>query len=168
MKDFLGFLKKRAPAEYGKLKEAGGLSAARKGSDGFVKAWKQIAKDDPKHFAILQHEFIKKTLYEPQANALKQAFRLDISKRAVALQEVVWSMAVQHGRHTQTIFDRALTGRDISKLSDKEIIRSVYAERTKVEIYFKHSSPNVREAVRKRLIKEEKEATKMLGGANLR
>ena len=163
MTAFLGQLKTTNPAMAEKLSAAGGASGALSGSPKFVAAWKKLAKDEPQKFFEAQHDFVKKTLYEPQASALKANLGIDVEKRSQAVKDVVWSISVQHGKTTEKIFQRALSGRAASQMSDRELIQAVYAERSKVDKYFSRSSPAVRDAVKKRFNNEEADALQMLG-----
>ena len=55
------------------------------------------------------------THYDIQASALKASFGIDVDTRSKALQNVVWSMSVQHNHGTQSIVKNALAGRKASQ-----------------------------------------------------
>lgn len=127
----------------------------------FVRSWKEEVQKGSFN-NNLEHDFIKKTHYDPTVNAIKsQCEGLDINQRSFALQNVVWSTAVQHGAYAAgNIFKRAGATPD---KSDEQIIKAVYAERSKVNTYFSGSTTDVQKAVKNRFIDEEKTALAWLG-----
>lgn len=64
---------------------------------------------------------------------------------------------MQHRGRTDDIVERALAGRDVTMLTDAEIIPAVYDER------FPSSSAAVRAGVVNRFRREERDALAMLG-----
>ncbi len=97
---------------------------------------------------------------------ISKAIGLDINSRSSVLQDVAWSTAVQHGP-TNNIFETALAGKDVSKLSDAEIIKLVYAERGRRDSdgnlrHFRGSSRAEQEDVSDRFVSEEREALEQL------
>jgi len=72
---------------------------------------------------------------------------------------------VQHRGTTDDIFARAIAGRDVTELTDAEIIRAVYAERGRDDgaAYFRSSTENIRAGVMNRFRQEERDALAMLG-----
>ena len=124
----------------------------------FDKAWQQIAEDDRTGFLLVQHAYIKYAYYDVAAKKLKDTNGFDISTRSTALQNVLWSTAVQHGAGRAVgIFCKV--GRSGG---DEEIIIRIYNERQKVDIYFKNSSPDVKRSVYNRLKVEKVDALEML------
>ena len=122
----------------------------------FDQKWKELANNDPQ-FHQSQHEFIASKHYQPQLQALKQA-GFDFSKRGKAVQDMVWSLAVQHRRGTMSKIDRGEkeSGLDFKTATDAEIIEAVYD--SKLRHYkqdFRSSSPKVQEGVRKRILSEK-------------
>lgn len=100
----------------------------------FNEKWKALAKADPT-FADAQHAYIKQTHYDRMTERLKHK-GLDLSDRGQAVQDALWSTAVQYGPGSDKkpggsgVFLRALDDRfgkgfDISKVSDREIIEAV-------------------------------------------
>jgi hypothetical protein len=125
------------------------------GSKEFGDKWKQIASTDPE-FAKKQHEYIGKTHYAPQVEKLSKA-GIDVSKRGRGVQEAVWSTAVQHGAGTSVI-ERALKGKDVSSMSDAEMIAAIQGyKEANVATHFKSSSPEVQKNILAR-IKREKQS----------
>lgn len=90
----------------------------------FDAKWKEIAQRDPKGFFEDQKDFIRKTHFEPQMRKLKKN-GIDLSDRGPAVQDAIWSTSVQYRNNTQIIFGQALKGKDISKMSDDQIIDAV-------------------------------------------
>jgi hypothetical protein len=69
-----------------------GIPAA---SPEFDKRWKQLAETQPEAFHAMQHEFMKRTHYDPLVKHLEQKGFKDITP---AMAESLWSTSVQHGR----------------------------------------------------------------------
>ena len=93
----------------------------------FQKEWVSLAKQYPNEFLKKQHECISKNLFMPVYNYAKSA-GIDVSNRAV--QEALWSQAVQHGiAGNKKIIDAAA-----SKLSPnskpEDIVRALYSARS--------------------------------------
>lgn len=158
MSEFLNFLKSTAPPFYNDLKAAGGDTAARAGDPAFKNSWEKLAEDSA--FDESQYEFIKQKYYDVQAAFLK-TIGLDVNARSAALQNVVWSVAVQHGPNAKLI-QKALAGKTPSSLTDDSIINAIYDERSKVDIYFASSTNQVKKAVKNRFVEERKDAIAML------
>jgi hypothetical protein len=159
MKRYLQFLEGPFPAFAQRLKTAGGAEGALAGTETFKAAWKDLAGDPA--FAKSQHEFIQATHYEPFAAKL-QGLGLDIRNRSAALRDVAWSVAVQHGSGNN-VFRNALSGKNLSQMSDRDIINAVYDERSKVDVYFSKSTTQVKQAVLSRFKRERADALAMLG-----
>ena len=143
-----------------------GLSA---GTAPFTSCWKRIAAEQTDDFQSAQHSFIKKSHYDLLAAKILSDDGLDVNTRSRALQDVVWSTAVQHGGGTSMIH-KALANVS-SKPSDpgfdKELICAIYAERGRKKAdgnlaYFSKSSPSVQAGVAKRFKNEEQDALAML------
>jgi hypothetical protein len=154
--EFVEYLRSADPATYHVLKDL------KPGSAEFSAAWRALAKADPNGFDALQHAFIEKTHYQVGAEHIESKTGLDLNARSKALRDVAWSTAVQHGP-LNTVFENALKGHDIDKLSDAEIIRLVYAERgRKTEDgtlrRFPNCSQSVQDGVAKRYANEMREA----------
>jgi hypothetical protein len=165
-KSFMKFLKTNYPTLDKPLDDAGGADDALDGTEDFRAAWVKVAHDNGLKFTQAQHEFIKATHYDKQVAKLKQNLGLDVNLRSRAVQNMMWSMAVQHGNGTQTIFKNALKNVQIGKVSDAEMIALVYTERSKVDTYFSSSTAGVKASVKKRFQEEQQEALKMLQEEN--
>jgi hypothetical protein len=102
---------------YGKQFE--GLKA---GTKEFDAKWKEVAAKDA-GFGGAQHDFIKKTHYDPAMANLKKD-GIDLSKHGAAVQDAVWSTSTQFGAGSKLI-NKALAGRDSSKMSDAEVVTAI-------------------------------------------
>jgi murein DD-endopeptidase MepM/ murein hydrolase activator NlpD len=148
------------------LSDFQGLKA---GSAPFTACWKRIAAAETQAFQRAQHAFIKKSHYDLLAAKVLKEDALDVNTRSRALQDVIWSTAVQHGGATP-IVHRALARVSCSKTDpkyDEQVICAIYAERGKKKAdgnlaYFSKSSPNVQKGVASRFKNELKDALAML------
>jgi murein DD-endopeptidase MepM/ murein hydrolase activator NlpD len=139
------------------------------GTPPFTAKWKEIAAAEPDRFQACQHDYIKKTHFDVLCAQTLSENQFDITKRSPALQDVVWSTAVQHGGKTAVI-RKALSTLSVSPSDpdfDKKLIIAVYAERGRVRpdgklAYFPSSSPNVQKGVANRFKSEQVDALKML------
>ena len=73
------------------------------GTAQFTACWKRIAAAQTDAFQEAQHEYIKKTHYDLLAAKILNDDNLDVNSRSRALQDVVWSTAVQHGGATPIV-----------------------------------------------------------------
>jgi type VI secretion system (T6SS) spike protein VgrG3/LysM domain-containing protein len=139
------------------------------GTAQFTAVWKRIAADQTDAFQKSQHAYIKATHYDLLCAKVLSDDNVDINTRSGALQDVIWSTAVQHGGATSIVH------RAISALScgcsdptyDKQLISAIYAERGRKKpdgnlVYFSRSSPGVQASVSKRFKSEEQDALAML------
>jgi Glycosyl hydrolase family 46 len=156
---FLAFLGRSTPALLAPLAAAGGASAALLGAAAFQQAWRSLAADTG--FARAQHDFIQATHYDPLVARLNHDPGLDAGRFSRALNDVIWSVAVQHGPGN-TVIQNALIGTVPNTLPEAVIINRIYAERSKVDRYFARSSAQVRAAVRARFAQERALALQML------
>lgn len=164
MQTFLSTLKDRDPEAYSKLESAGGFSGARTGSSSFRSAWREVSSRPG--FQQAEADNARSTLFAPAAAQVAKRTGLDVSQRSPALQEVLFSTAIQHGPGgAPALWDKALTGADPSKLSDADIINRLYDERSKVGSYFKSSTKEVQDSVRNRFTQERADALSLLGQA---
>ena len=142
------------------------LDGLTPGTPEFGEAWRELAARDPEGFAAAQHDAIERSHYEPQLRATEARLPgIDIANRSDALRDVLWSTAVQHGGRTDDIVERAVAGRDVTTMTDAELVRAIYAERGRDDgaAYFGRSSEAVREGVMNRFRNEERDALRMLG-----
>jgi peptidoglycan hydrolase-like protein with peptidoglycan-binding domain len=127
----------------------------------FDAVWKGIAERDPKGFARDQHDFIQSKYYDVQMGRLK-AVGVDLQDRGAAVQDALWSTAVQYRGLTRSVFHNGLKqayGDDfkLSELSDEQIVRAVQDyKQANVQTHFQ-SSPKLWDSLRNRAINEETE-----------
>jgi len=148
------------------LSDFQGLKA---GTAPFTACWKRIATAETDAFQRAQHAFIKKSHYDLLAAKVLKDTGLDVNTRSRALQDVIWSTAVQHGGATP-IVNRALAKVSCSNTDpkyDEQAICAIYAERGRKKpdgnlAYFSKSSPNVQKGVANRFKNELQDALAML------
>lgn len=139
------------------------------GTAQFTAVWKRIATEQTDAFQKAQHEYIKKTHYDLLVAKILAENKLDVNSRCRALQDVVWSTAVQHGGAT-SIVGRACATLNCEQTDpsyDKQLICAIYAERGRRKpdgnlAYFSKSSPNVQAGVANRFKSEMQDALAML------
>lgn len=139
------------------------------GTPSFTEKWKEIAAAESDRFQACQHDFIKKTHFDLLVAQTLGENGFDITTRSRALQDCVWSTAVQHGGKCAVI-RRAINTLDVTPFDadfDKKLISAIYAERGRRRddgklAYFPSSSPNVQKGVASRFKNEEADALKML------
>src|SRR6185503_2539819 len=73
------------------------------GTTDFSACWKRIAANETDAFQKCQHQYIKRTHYEPLVAKILNETYVDINTRSNAVQNVVWSTAVQHGPATPIV-----------------------------------------------------------------
>ena len=139
------------------------------GTAQFTAVWKRIAAEQTADFQHAQHSYIKATHYDLLCAKVLSENKVDINTRSGAVQDVIWSTAVQHGGATPII------GRAIATLKcdssdptyDKQLIFAIYAERGRKKpdgnlAYFSKSSPSVQAGVARRFRDEQVDALAML------
>src|SRR6185503_4308568 len=139
------------------------------GTADFSACWKRIAANQTDAFQKCQHQYIKRTHYDPLVAKVLNETHVDINTRSNAVQNVVWSTAVQHGPATP-IVNRALStlsSKPGDPQYDEQLIRAIYAERGRRKpdgnlAYFGKSSPSVQTGVANRFKNELQDALKML------
>lgn len=111
----------------------------------FNKKWVELAGKE--QFAKDQHEFIKRTHFDVQIKHLKEN-GIDLGKRGCAVQDCIWSTAVQFGPNTNLII-KALKGQNAQ--TDKDIVTAIqnYKIRNN-DLLFKSSSAQTRESTLQR------------------
>ena len=147
-------------------KDFAGLAA---GTAQFTAVWKRIAAQQTDDFQRAQHAFIKKSHYDPLAAKVLADDSVDVNTRSFAVQNVIWSTAVQHGSATPIVHRAIATlACDCSDPSyDKQLICAIYAERGRRKpdgnlAYFGKSSASVQAGVAKRFLNEQQDALAML------
>ena len=141
-------------------KKFGKLAELKIDSPEFQKEWVSLAKQYPNEFLKKQHECISKNLFMPVYNYAKSA-GIDVTNRAV--QEALWSQAVQHGiAGNKKIIDAAA-----SKLSPnskpEDIVRALYSARSDYVNGLSTLDSSLKEQLNSRY---RKETSKALGVAS--
>lgn len=139
------------------------------GTDAFNAKWAEVAAADPEGFAAAQHAEILSTSYSPVVNGTTYAnLGLDKFNGSPAFQNVVWSTAVQHGpSDANSVLSNALSGKDVSSMSEADVITAIYAERGKTSssgglAYFPGYKGNT-SGLSNRFINERNTAIGMIG-----
>ena len=139
------------------------------GTEQFTACWKRIATAQTQAFQEAQHSYIKKTHYDLLAAKILSEDNVDVNSRSRALQDVVWSTAVQHGGATP-IVHRACARVTVAPTDpryDEQLIRAIYGERGKTKpdgnlAYFSSNSASVQKGVANRFKSELLDALAML------
>lgn len=103
------------------------------GTDAFLRSWRAaVNRLGPKKFQAAEHQHIKETHFDVQAQEIRRRTGLDVTARSKAVQDMVWSTAVQHGPWTKIISDivKKNGGKNIS---DEVLLAQVYKARAKKE-----------------------------------
>jgi hypothetical protein len=156
MNNFLSYLKKADPSIYN------AFAGKTVGGSTFDAAWKTMASKNTEKFAQLQHDYIQSSHFSPALSKVEKSTGVDVKKLSSAVQDVLWSTAVQHGSGgAAKVFKNAGV---TPGMSDKEIIIRVYAERAKDngKKYFASSSDSIRKGVVNRFKTELQDALKLL------
>lgn len=141
------------------------------GTPEFTEAWKKLVAKDPEDFHRNEHEFIKRTHYDPQAKLIRSELGIDLDNRSDALRDVVWSCAVHHGPNSKLIVTASKNvpaGIDIKlPTSDTELIKAIYAERGRMDdqgklVYFQRVADSIKPALSNRFRNELVDALEML------
>jgi len=156
MDRFISFLKKESPEWAERLSQAGPADTGGK-TGRMPKVWRDIAAEDPERFEAIQRKFIEETHYRPALERIRKETGIDVEEGSRALQEVLWSVAVQHGpAGASRIFREAAesgSARDQQTAQGEEaLISGVYSARSE---RFGSSSARVRAAVTERFRKEQ-------------
>lgn len=146
------------------------------GSAEFSAKWVEIAARWLDNFEAVEHEFIKRTHFDPLREKILTEDGIDITRCSHALQDAIWSTAVQHGPYTKVVhlaFDQMRpAGRfDPSAADfDRNAIVAIYGERGRkdargVLVHFSANSQAVQNGVAQRFQNELADALRMLDAA---
>ena len=147
----------------------------------FKAKWVELATEEKtaESFAETQHAYVQHQNYDPLVAAFSAESGIDVNDRSRALQNVVWSTAVQHGGGTNLLTKAlAATGETPANLADEELIRAIYEERGRVYetdteigekfypagtlVRFRSSSAEVQQGVENRFESELSDALEQL------
>lgn len=139
------------------------------GTTAFSDVWRTVATRDPVAFGKAQHEYIKRTHFDVQVRTIKNICGLDVLTCSRALQDVVWSVAVQHGPSSDLIGEvvKRLPQKSGDPLFEKALITAIYGERGRRDAdgalsRFRSSSQEFQDGVAARFVREVKDALDML------
>jgi hypothetical protein len=119
----------------------------------FDAKWKEIAAANLDAFKAEQHDYVKRNYYNV-AVANLQRTGLDLSKYGPAVQDLIWSSAVQFGPANIKMFTEPLRGK--TELTDKDIVNIVSAYKiSNVNTFFSSSSPAIQESQKGRYASEK-------------
>lgn len=172
MDSFISYLRDKAPDIARRLGAAGPANTGSR-SGRMPEEWRAIAAEEPERFERLQSDFIRTSHFEPAMRAIADNTGIAFEKMPVALQEVLFSTAVQHGAMGATrIVSQAVQrvgthklqpggGRNsaAAKKAEEQLITQIYNLRAG---QFISSTSHVQAAVRSRLKQEMREAIEML------
>ncbi len=126
----------------------------------FDSAWKAVAAANPKEFKQDQHDYIQRKYYNVMIANLQRA-GYDMTRYGPAVQDLVWSTAVQLGPARVSVFTTPLLEK--SELTDRDIVTLVSDYKiANVDIFFKSSSPAIRAGVRSRWVSEKADLLKLV------
>ena len=122
-------------------------------TDGFDTTWRNLAQSNKEEFEKDQHDYVQRVYYDVMIANLERR-GLDFKKFGPAVQDLVWSTAVQFGPSRTDIFTVPL--KDKSELTDKDIVNLVsnykYAN---AETFFRSSGPSIISGVKTRYQNEK-------------
>ena len=143
------------------------------GAPDFSALWKGLASEARDAFFETQHEYIKRTHFDPLVSKLAAEAGLQVTLRSHAVQDAVWSTAVQHGPNTPVVHRAIVAAGGAAALQpadrdhDRRLIVAIYAERGRRRadgslVYFSRNSKAVQDGVARRFRDEERDALAML------
>ena len=150
------------------------FAALAPGSVAFSATWREIAAREPQAFGDAQHGFIRRTHHDVQVGRVATDTGLDISTRSQAVQDAVWSTAVQHGPANNVVITavREVEARGLSPddgaAYDRALIDAIYDERGRrgvdgALVHFPSAPASTQESVANRFARERADALAMLG-----
>jgi hypothetical protein len=158
MNDFLKLLQKNDPEAYARLMAAGPQDAGVDGA--FAKEWKKLASEGK--IQKSEREFAVDKIFKPAMKGLKDQDLVKMIEGNKGLQEMMFSMAIQHGPGGAP----AIMNKVFKKgMSPEELTRAAYTERGADGgmRYFSGSSENERKSVVNRFGREQADVLALLG-----
>ncbi|QBH01336.1 lytic transglycosylase domain-containing protein [Xanthomonas oryzae] len=149
---------------------SGEFAGLTPGTDKFSEKWRELVNAHTDEFKRQEHEYIKETHFDLLAEHTKEETGVDIRYHSHALNDVVWSTAVQHGGSSDIIADciksLGLPNAE-TRDYDKKLIEAIYDERGRKDgkgilVHFKSASADQRDGVEKRYKSERLTAQKEL------
>ncbi len=133
-----------------------------KGELQFKNTWADLSKNND--FLLSQQDFIIDKKLNPTLKYISDIKGINLDNRSPVIRDVLYSTATQHGEGGASHVMHRRFGRntDVSALSDAELIHQIYNERSDVDHYFKNSSKNIKDNLKKRFQKEKNKALELL------
>lgn len=126
----------------------------------FDAKWKEIASQYPDEFKKDQHDYTQSKYYDVMIANLKRK-GLDLTGFGPAVQDLVWSTAVQFGPGKTSIFITPLEGK--SQLTDKDIVSIVSEYKiANVGEFFKSSGANITAGIKSRYQSEKSDLLNLI------
>ena len=114
----------------------------------FDSKWQEIATKSSAEFKKDQHDYVKKKYYDVMVANLNRA-GLSLIQYGPAVQDLIWSTAVQFGPSRTSIFTEPLKNKSL--LTDADIVKLVSEYKlSNIDVLFKSSSESIRAGVRNR------------------
>lgn len=134
----------------------GDFAGLTPGTAAFNERYKQVAATHGKDMEDAQYKYLVRANYAPAAERLEKNLGIDMSKQGRAVQEMVYSTAMQYGGSGgASKIERALKGKDLSKMSQQEIIEAVQKDKmANIQNDFRSSSGEVQQGVAARALRE--------------
>lgn len=134
---------------------AGDFGGLTPGTPMFNERYKQIAGTRGKEMEDAQYQYLVRTHYAPTAERLEKNLGIDANKQGRAFKEMVYSTSMQYGGNAASKIERALKGKDLSKMSEQDIVEAVQKDKlANVQNDFRSSSAAVQQGVAARTMNE--------------
>lgn len=106
----------------------------------FAQTWKAIARAEPQAFFAAQYAYIQQTHYQPAVAFVLAKSGVNLDAQSVAVRNVVWSMAVQHGRGKHAILQAVQALKGVVNPSDPNYQKALIDELFKVRRAYVHNN----------------------------
>ncbi len=146
--------------------EMGGyFGDAQPGTSAFNSAWKAVAEKYGDAFGNLQTQYAYNNMVAPLIQLAKEKTGVDYS-RSPALRELAYSTAIQFGGGSLGL---SALGNVSPNMSDADIINASYDKKiANYKSFFKSSSSDIQESVRKRFENERNDVLALVGSGTAR
>jgi len=135
------------------------LAGLSPGTEAFNRGWRNAYNTDPQGFANAQIAYIVKNETLPFISKIYKTMGVNLNLNR-GLQELAHSVVIQHGSGGGP---RLMKNAGITSADDPAtIINKLYAERSKVHIYFKSSSGAVQNSVKDRFVDERRHCLELV------
>jgi hypothetical protein len=107
----------------------GAFNGLTPNTSAFNQKWIEVARHDP-NFGEAQHQFIAKNHYEPILKEINEK-GYDFSNRGLAVQDLIWSTAVQYRHNAPDHIKRAEheSGVSFATATDEQLINIIQADK---------------------------------------